>query len=167
MAHPVCSVCSSIRRAEIDADLVQGMTAAAVAVKHGLQQNTVARHKRLHLRPHLQAIAQVAAPLLMPMSPPAIAGTIPTVGALLADLGDTVQRLKKLAADAEADGGLGIRAISLRELRSGLADATKLVSLLAPPPAPPAEQVDREALADLFAAADVDIRAAILERLVP
>jgi hypothetical protein len=138
-----------------------------VAAKQGLQQNTVARHKRLHLKPHLQAIAQVAAPLLVPMSPPAIASTIPTVGALMADLGETVQRLKKLAVDAEANGGLGIRAISLRELRSGLADATKLVSLLVPPPAPPAEQVNREALADLFAAAEVDSRAAILDRLVP
>ncbi len=143
------------------------MTAAAVAAKHGLQQNTVARHKRLHLRPHLQAIAQVAAPMLVPMSLPAIAGAIPTVGALLADLGDTVQRLKKLAADAEVDGGLGIRAVSLRELRSGLTDATKLVSMLAPPPARPAEQVNRDALADLFAAADVESRSAILDRLVP
>ena len=167
MAHPVCSICSSIRRAEIDADLVQSMTAAAVAAKYGLQQNTVARHKRRHLKPHLQAIAQIAAPMLVPMSPPAIASTILTVGAMLADLGETVQRLKKLADDAEADGGLGIRAISLRELRSGLADAAKLVSVLAPPPAPPAEQVDREALADLFAAADLDSRAAILDRLVP
>ena len=101
------------------------------------------------------------------MSAPAIASAIPTVGSLLVDLGETVQRLKKLADDAEADGGLGIRAISLRELRSGLADATKLVAVLAPPPALPAEQVDRAALADLIASTDTDSRQAILDKLVP
>jgi len=167
MANPICSICSNLRRPEIDADLVRGMTTTAVAAKYGLKQTNVARHKRNHLRPHLQAIAQVVAPVPVPMSAAAIAATIPTVGSLLADLGNTVERLKVLANDAEREGGLGMRAVALRELRSGLADATKLIATLSPPPAPPAEQVDRSALAELFASADVDTKSAILQRLLP
>ena len=56
----------------------------------------------------------------MPPTPQAQAAQlIPTVGAVLADLGHTVERLKTLADDAEHDGGLGMRAVSLRELRAG------------------------------------------------
>src|SRR5262245_40466561 len=124
MASDVCSICSNVQRSEIDADLVRGMSAAAAARKYRLTQTTVARHKRNHLTPHLQAIAQaVTLPVPPPMSAAAIAATIPTVGALLADLGVTVERLKVLADDAERDGGLGMRAVALRELRTGLTDA--------------------------------------------
>jgi hypothetical protein len=148
MANPVCSVCSSVRRPEIDADLVQGMSAMAVAAKYGLTQTTVARHKRNHLKPHLQAIARVVAPVPPPMSAAAVAATIPTVGNLLADLGATVERLKVLADDAEREGGLGMRAVALRELRTGLTDATKLISVLRPPEAPTPDQIDRRAIRD-------------------
>jgi hypothetical protein len=169
MPYPVCSLCSHPRRAEIDADLLSGMSTVAVARKHGGQQTTFARHLRLHLKPHLHAIAKAAGPLLLPPPTPQAQGAalIPSIGGLLSDLGHTVERLKVLANDAERDGGLGIRAVALRELRSGLADATKLIATLAPPPAPPTEQVDRTALADLFASTDSDSRQAILDRLVP
>lgn len=168
MAHPVCSLCSHPRRAEIDADLLGGQSTAAVAKKYGGQQTTFARHLRLHLKPHVHAIARAAGPMLLPPSPQAqAAALIPTVAAVLADLGRTVDRLKALADDAERDGGLGMRAVSLRELRAGLTDTAKLLAVLRPPDAPPPEQVDRAALADLIAATDVDARQAILDRLAP
>jgi hypothetical protein len=148
MANPICSVCANIRRPEIDADLVQGMSAMAVAAKYGMTQTTVARHKRNHLKPHLQAIAQVVVPVPPPMSAAALAATIPTVGNLLADLGATIERLKVLANDAEREGGLGMRAVALRELRTGLTDATKLISVLRPPEAPTPDQIDRLAIRD-------------------
>ncbi len=168
MAHPVCSLCSHPRRAEIDADLLSGQSTAAVAKKYGGQQTTFARHLRLHLKPHVHAIARAAGPVLLPPTPQAqAAALIPTVGAVLADLGHTVERLKALADDAERDGGLGMRAVSLRELRAGLTDTAKLLAVLRLPDVPPPEQIDRAALADLIAATDADSRQAILDRLVP
>jgi hypothetical protein len=167
MAFPVCSICMSPQRAEIDADLLC-MSASAVAKKRGLHQGTLSRHLRNHLKPHAHAIARAAGPMLLPPTPQAqIAALIPTVGAVLADLGVTVDRLKKLADDAEADGGLGMRAVSLRELRTGLTDTAKLLAVLRPADTPPPEQISTGALADLFAAADVDNRKAILELLLP
>src|SRR5262245_59242449 len=122
MAHPVCSLCSHPRRAEIDADLL-AMSATEVARKYGGRQSTFSRHLRNHLKPHVHAIARAAGPVLLPPTPQAQAAQlIPTVGAVLADLGHTVERLKTLADDAERDGGLGMRAVSLRELRAGLTD---------------------------------------------
>ena len=104
----------------------------------------------------------------LPPTPQAqAAALIPTVGAVLADLGHTVERLKTLADDAERDGGLGMRAVSLRELRAGLTDTAKLLAVLRPPDAPPPEQVDRTALADLLVSTDTDSRQAILDKLVP
>ena len=98
------------------------------------QQTTFARHLRLHLKPHVQAIAQAAGPAPLPsMSGAHAAALIPTVGAVLADLGQTVERLKTFADDAERDGGLGIRAMSLRELRAGLTDTAKLLGGAGPP----------------------------------
>ena len=133
MAHPVCSLCSHPRRAEIDADLLGGLSTAAVAKKYGGQQTTFARHLRNHLKPHVHAIARAAGPVFLPPTPQAqAAALIPTVGAVLADLGHTVERLKTLADDAERDGGLGMRAVSLRELRAGLTDTAKLLAVLAP-----------------------------------
>ena len=164
MSGPTCRICSSPRRAEIDLDLVQGMSTVEVAKKYGDRQTNVARHKRLHLKPHMHAIGQVLRPLHA-SSPANTAALIPSVGTLLADLGDTVQRLKVLADDAEKDGGLGIRAISLRELRSGLTDATKLISVLRPPDAPPPSQINHSALADLFREVHDDDKSAILEKL--
>ena len=76
--------------------------------------------------------------MFLPPTPQAqAAALIPTVGAVLADLGHTVERLKTLADDAERDGGLGMRAVSLRELRAGLTDTAKLLAVLRPPDAPP------------------------------
>ena len=78
--------------------------------------------------------------MFLPPTPQAqAAALIPTVGAVLADLGHTVERLKTLADDAERDGGLGMRAVTLRELRAGLTDTAKLLAVLRPPDAPPPE----------------------------
>jgi hypothetical protein len=168
MAHPVCSLCSHPRRAEIDAALLGGLSTAAVAKKYGGQQTTFARHLRNHIKPHLHAIARAAGPVLLPPTPQAQAATlIPTLGAVLADLGHTVDRLKALADDAERDGGLGMRAVSLRELRAGLTDTAKLLAVLRPPDAPPAATVNRGALAALIASMGVGEKDEIMDRLLP
>ena len=155
MSGPTCRICSSPRRAEIDLDLVQGMTTVEVARKYGDKQTNVARHMRLHLKPHMHAIGQILRPL-PPSSPAHAVALIPSVGELLAKFGTTIEKLKTLADDAERDGGLGMRAVSLRELRAGLTDTAKLLAVLRPPDTPPSEQVDRAALADLIASADAD-----------
>ena len=69
------------------------MSASAVAKKYGGRQSTFSRHLRNHLKPHVHAIAQATGPMFLPPTPQAQAAQlIPTVGALLTDLGDTVQR---------------------------------------------------------------------------
>jgi hypothetical protein len=165
LAHPVCSLCSHPRRAEIDADLLGGQSTAAVAKKYRGQQTTFARHLRNHLKPHAHAIARAAGAMFLPPTPQAqAAALIPTVAAVLADLGHTVERLKTLADDAERDGGL---ARELAGTSCGLTDTAKLLAVLRPPDTPPPEQVDRVALADLIASTDTDSRQAILDKLVP
>ena len=106
--------------------------------------------------------------MFLPPTPQAqAAALIPTVGAVLADLGHTVERLKTLADDAERDGGLGMRAVSLRELRAGLTDTAKLLAVLRPPDAPPAATVNRGAMAALLASAGVGEKDEIMDRLLP
>jgi hypothetical protein len=168
MAHPMCSLCSHPRRAEIDADLLGGLSSAAVAKKYGGQQTTFARHLRNHLRPHVHAIARAAGAMFLPPTPQAqAAALIPTVSAVLADLGHTVERLKALADDAERDGGLGMRAVSLRELRAGLTDTAKLLAVLAPAAPAGPEVVDHKAMANALAAAGVGERDKLLHQLLP
>jgi hypothetical protein len=169
MAHPVCSLCSHPRRVEIDADLLGGLSTAAVAKKYSGQQTTFARHLRLHLKPHVHAIARAAGPMMLPPPTPEaqVAQLIPTIGAVLADLGHTVERLKTLADDAERDGGLGMRAVSLRELRAGLTDTAKLLAVLQPAAPLRAEVVDHKAMASALAAAGIGEREKLLQQLLP
>jgi hypothetical protein len=171
MPHPVCSLCTHPRRAEIDADLLGGQSTTAVAKKYGGQQTTFARHLRLHLKPHVHAIARAAGPMLLPPPTPQAqaAMLIPSIGGLLDKLGTTIDRAEKLVADAEADGSIPARAVSLNALKGALVDTAKLLAMLGPqgPRNVTPEQIDRSALADLFASADVDSKQAILERLLP
>jgi len=170
MPHPVCSLCIHPRRAEIDADLLSGLSTVAVAKKYDGQQTTFARHLRKHLKPHVHAIARAAGPMLLPPTPQAQAAIlIPSIGGLLDKLGSTIDRAEKLVADAEADGSIPARAVSLNALKGALVDTAKLLAMLGPqgPKDVTPEQIDRSALADLFASADVDSKQAILERLLP
>jgi hypothetical protein len=108
--------------------------------------------------------------LLPPPTPQAQAALlIPSIGGLLDKLGTTIDRAEKLVADAEADGSIPGRAVSLNALKGALVDTAKLLAMLGPqgPKDVTPEQIDRTALADLFASADVDTKSAILERLLP
>jgi hypothetical protein len=167
MSGPPCSICSSVRRAEIDDDLINGMSTTRCAEKWGGSQTTYSRHKRLHLKPHLQAIAQAAMPSLPSNSPALAVAMIPTVGAMLAKFGTTIEKLETLVDDAERDGGIAVRAVSLRELRSGLTDATKLIATLAPQPAPPTAAINHCALLDVLHAVAGEDREELLDRLLP
>lgn len=169
MPGPSCLVCTSPRRSEIDLDLTQGMPTTKVAAKYGEKQYNVARHKRLHLKPHLLAIGRVigSASVLSPLSPANTAALIPTVGTLLGKFGTTIEKLERLVDDAEKDGGIAVRAVSLRELRTGLTDATKIIATLAPPPAAPIENINRGALAGLFSEVHDDDKSEILDKLLP
>src|SRR5215470_6984401 len=165
MPHPVCSLCIHPRRAEIDADLLSGLSTVAVAKKYGCQQTTFARHLRLHLKPHLHAIARAAGPMLLPPTPQAQAAIlIPSIGGLLDKLGSTIDRAEKLVADAEADGSIPARAVSLNALKSALVDTAKLLAMLGPqgPKDVTPEQVDKRAVREALASVVADDKDGVL-----
>src|SRR5215813_1553738 len=123
MPHPVCSICTSPRRAEIDADLLS-MSANAAARKHRGNQSTFSRHLRLHLKPQAEAIARVVMPVVMPPSSPL--DILPSLDSCLKKLGHTIDRAEILVADAERDGSIPGRAVSLNALKGALVDTAKL-----------------------------------------
>lgn len=166
MPGPTCRICSSPRRAEIDLDLVQGMTTVEVARKYNDRQTNVARHMRLHLKQHMHAVGQILRPL-PPSSPANAVALIPSVGELLSKFGTTIAKLETLVDDAERDGGIAARAVSLRELRTGLTDATKLISVLRPPEAAPPSPVDHAALGRVLEEVGAGDKDEILEKLLP
>jgi hypothetical protein len=167
MAEPTCTVCASLRSAEIDEALRTGVTAAAVARKFGLKQTTVARHRRNHLR-LVHHLREDTGPVTIPDPLPlADVLKLPAVHDLLVKVGQTVDRLEQVAREAEIDGNILLRVASLRELRSSLVDAAKLFTTLGTPPAPPPEQVDRAALAELLAAVGADSKDGVLAKLLP
>src|SRR5262245_61508922 len=149
MPHPVCSICTNPKRAEIDADLLS-MSASAVAKKHGGNQSTFSRHLRLHLKPRAEAIARAVMPIVMP--PPSPVDILPSLDSCLRKLGHTIDRAERRVADAEADGSIPGRAVSLNALKGALVDTAKLLAVLAPQhSAPVAEQIDRQAIRDALA----------------
>src|SRR5262245_29180619 len=129
MPHPICSICTSPRRAEIDADLLC-MSANAAAKKHGGNQSTFSRHLRLHLKPKAEAIARVVLPVVMP--PPGPVDILPSLDGCLRKLGHTIDRAEALVHDAERDGSIPGRAVSLNALKGALVDTAKLLAVLAP-----------------------------------
>src|SRR5215813_5030425 len=149
MPHPVCSICISPRRAEIDADLLC-MSANAAAKKHGGNQSTFSRHLRLHLKPKAEAIAKAVMPIVMPPSTPI--DILPSLDSCLRKLGHTINRAEMLVADAERDGSIPGRAVSLNALKGALVDTAKLLAVLSPQrPEPGTEQNDRKAVRDALA----------------
>src|SRR5262245_30911507 len=114
MPHPVCSICTSPRRAEIDSELLC-MSANAAAKNHGGNQSTFSRHLRRHLKPQAEAIARAVMPVVMPPSTPM--DILPSLDGCLRKLGHTIDRAERLVADAEADGSIPGRAVSLNALK--------------------------------------------------
>ena len=56
MARP-CTVCTHLDRQEIDLELTGGATFAAIANKHEVSRDSLARHKASHLTPALVKVA--------------------------------------------------------------------------------------------------------------
>lgn len=54
---PQCSICTHVKGKAIDADLAAGIGLAATSLKFGPATATLEKHRRLHLRPRLEAIA--------------------------------------------------------------------------------------------------------------
>jgi hypothetical protein len=127
--HPICSICTSPKRSEIDADLLS-MSANAAAKKHGGNQSTFSRHLRLHLKPRAEAIARAVMPIVLP--PPTPADILPSLDSCLRKLGHTIDRAEVLVADAERDGSIPGRAVSLNALKGALVYTAKLLAVLAP-----------------------------------
>ena len=114
----------------------------------GQRARCYCRHRRRRLRP--------------PCSSPALAGCWTSSAAP-----STVPR--HWLPTPRRDGSIPARAVSLNALKGALVDTAKLLAMLGPqgPKDVTPEQIDRSALADLFASADVDTKSAILERLLP
>jgi hypothetical protein len=152
----LCRCCSSSARQQIDAMLLAGDSTHAVAAAFGIPQPSVLRHVQNHLRPQARCIAKALTPFITPKPKPVptaaamAASLIPSVTSLLVDFGNVVEQLKVLVADAHADGNLAARTATLRELRSGLTDATKLIAALAPAPELPAAAIDAGVFAELL-----------------
>ena len=53
-----CSICSDVERDDIDAAIVQGLSAPEIAAKYGVSSDSVLRHRSGHLLP---ALAEAAA----------------------------------------------------------------------------------------------------------
>jgi hypothetical protein len=165
---PNCKVCVSPHRAAVDNALLTGMPTTKVAVQFGFTQSSVSRHKLNHLKAQAQQIANAVLPMVLPPQP--LPTTIlPSMESMLGKLGSTIDRAETLVADAEREGGIAVRAVSITALKGALVDTAKLLAMLGPqgPKDVTPEQIDRSALADLFASADVDSKEVILERLLP
>lgn len=160
-----CSICLSPKRSEVDASLLRGETTTKVAADLGFSQSAVSRHERLHLKPQVQALGKGLMPLLLP--PPSPVDILPSMTSMLAKLGTTIGRAEQLVQDAEAEGGIAARAVSLNALKSTLVDTAKLLAVLGPQgsPEPPVEQIDRQAVREALASVLTGDRDGLLDRL--
>jgi hypothetical protein len=141
------------------------MSANAAAKKHSGNQSTFSRHLRLHLRPRAEAIAKAVMPIVMPRSSPI--DILPSLDSCLRKLGHTIDRAEALVRDAESDGSIPGRAVSLNALKGALVDTAKLLAVLAPQrPEPTAEQIDRQAVRDALGSIATGDRDGVLDRLL-
>jgi hypothetical protein len=127
MPNPVCSTCLNPRRAAIETALLEGESTVSIARRFGLKQTNVARHFRNCVKPKLQTVARAIAPVIMP--PPSPLDILPSMEGLLKKLGQTIDRAEALVADAERDGGIAGRAVSINALKGTLVDTTKLLAI--------------------------------------
>lgn len=161
-----CRICLSPKRSEVDAALLRSETTAKVAADYGFSQSAVSRHQRTHLKAQVQALGKGLMPLLLP--PPSPLDLIPSMTSMLSKLGTTISRAEQLVQDAEAEGGIAARAVSLNALKAALVDTAKLLAVLGPQgsPEPAPEQIDRQAVRDALAAVLNGDRDAVLDRLL-
>lgn len=166
MPNPVCSTCLSPHRAAIETALLEGESSVSVAKRFGLKQTNVARHFRNCVKPKLQVVVRAIAPVVMP-PPSSPLDVLPSMEGLLKKLGQTIDCAETLVADAERDGGIAGRAVSLNALKGALVDTAKLLAVLAPQRSEPvAEQIDRKAVREALASIAVGDQEGVLDRLL-
>jgi hypothetical protein len=166
MPNPVCSTCLSHHRAAIETALLEGESSVSVAKRFGLKQTNVARHFRNCVKPKLQIVARAIAPVVMP-PPSSPLDVLPSMEGLLKKLGQTIDRAETLVADAESDGGIAGRAVSLNALKGALVDTAKLLAVLSPQRQEPTpEQIDRRAVREALASVVAQDRDDLLDKLL-
>jgi len=166
MPNPICSTCLSPRRAAVETALLEGESTVSVARRFGLKQTNVSRHFRNCVKPKLQTVVRAIAPVIMP--PPSPLDILPSMEGLLKKLGQTIDRAEALVADAERDGGIAGRAVSINALKGTLVDTTKLLAMLGPqaPRDVTPDQVDRRAVRDALATIVADDQDGVLASLL-
>jgi len=112
VARP-CTICTHLDRQQIDLELTGGSTLAAIATKHGVSRDSLARHKGRHVTPALVRLAQQRQ---------ADASAV-TVAERLEEV---VLQAKRLLAKAERKGALVAGAQLLGQLRQTLETLAKI-----------------------------------------
>jgi hypothetical protein len=164
---PNCRICVSPLRAAVDNALLTGMPTTKAAVQFGFSQSAVSRHKLNHLKAQAQQIAKAVLPMVLPPQP--LPTTIlPSMENMLNKLGSTIDRAETLVADAERDGGIAARAVSINSLKGALVDTAKLLAMLGPqqPKDVTPEQLDKRAIRDALAAVAASDQDGVLDKLL-
>jgi hypothetical protein len=105
-------------------------------------------------------------PIVIP--PPSAIAVLPSLDSCLRKLGHTIDRAEALVQDAENEGSIPGRAVSLNALKGALVDTAKLLAVLSPQqPAPTAEQIDRKAVREALASIGAGDQEGVLDRLLP
>jgi transposase-like protein len=132
-----CSACIHPRRDAIDAALLAGESAAAVARAHGLTDDAVERHRKNHLAPQVAAAARLSTPssviqASVQRSRALAAGAAPSpaeavdLAGLTATLARSLARLEEAANGAAQDQAL----VALAALSGQISRAVDTVAKL-------------------------------------
>jgi hypothetical protein len=162
----MCSVCASPHRAAADNALLTGAGTVKVAAQFGFSQSAVSRHERKHLKVQAAQIAKAVLPMILPPQP--LPTTIlPSMETMLNKLGSTIDRAETLVADAEREGGITARAVSITALKGALVDTAKLLAMLGPqaPKDVTPDPIDRKALRSALATVVGEDQDAVFDRL--
>lgn len=133
-----CEACRHPERTTIDARLIAGETASALAPQYGLATASLYRHRDRHLVQPLQKVARFVrdatsvAPA--PMELARIAPALATYTDVAERLGDIAEDLKETRGTAKAKGSSGILVAASREERGTLMDIAKLKGIVSDAP---------------------------------
>jgi hypothetical protein len=168
---PHCKICVSPLRAAVDNALLTGTPTTKAALQFGFSQSAVSRHKLNHLKAQAQQIANAILPMVLPpwsSAQPLPTTILPSMENMLNKLGSTIDRAETLVADAERDGGIAARAVSINSLKGALVDTAKLLAMLGPqaPKDVTPDQVDKRAVREALAAAVADDHDGMLDKLL-
>ena len=136
MGRP-CEACRHEKRAEIDARLLSGATAATIAPEYGLSRPGLYRHQAQHLRPVVAKAARAVGALASAPGPFAKASpsivlsqSLPTLNSLSAvaeRLAAVADHMKEERERASEKGAAGIVIGAAAAERAALADLAKMI----------------------------------------